>query len=252
MNTPHTAVPRSPELAEDEVHVWQASLGLPPPQLDRLRALLSEDERHRAERFRGAEHAAYFVAARGLLRATLALYLDTAPESLNFRYGPHGKPYLAAGDLGLRFNLSHSHGLAYYAIALEREVGIDIERVRAETPCLDLARRFFSKEESAAITALAPAQQSEAFFRCWTRKEAYIKARGTGLSLPLAQFTVTCLPGVPARLLRTEGDPEQASRWSLADLTPPAGYVGALAAEGTGWRIRHWDTAAWVHAGMQS
>jgi 4'-phosphopantetheinyl transferase len=250
MNTRLAEVPQAPELAKDEVHVWRARLGLPSPQIDRLRALLSEDEQHRAERFRGAEHAPHFVAARGLLRVILGLYLDIAPESLGFRYGPQGKPYLAAGDLGLRFNLSHSHGLAYYAIALEREVGIDIERVRAETPCLDLARRFFSKEESAAITALATAERTEAFFRCWTRKEAYIKARGTGLSLPLAQFTVTCLPGVPARLLSTDGDPEQPSRWSLADLRPPSGYVGAVAAEGTGWEIKHWEAAAWLDAGI--
>lgn len=246
MSVERAPVPQAPALGTDEVHVWCARLGLPSPQLDRLRALLSEDERHKAERFRGAEHAAHYVAARGLLRVILGLYLDTVPELLSFRYGLHGKPELAAG--GLRFNLSHSHGLAYYAIALEREVGIDIERVRAETPCLDLARRFFSKEESAAITALAPEERTEAFFRCWTRKEAYIKARGTGLSLPLAQFTVTCLPGMPARLLSTEGDPEQASRWSLADVRPPSGYVGAVAAEGTGWRIRHWEVAAWLDA----
>jgi 4'-phosphopantetheinyl transferase len=141
----------------------------------------------------------------------------------------------------LRFNVSHSHGLALYAVTRRRKIGIDIERVRPISGPEQLAARFFSAGENAELCALPEHVKHEAFFNCWTRKEAYVKARGEGLSLPLNQFDVSLNPGEPARLLRVERDPQEAARWSLQGLTPAPGYVAALAVEGHGWRLACWE-----------
>jgi 4'-phosphopantetheinyl transferase len=174
------------------------------------------------------------VAARGGLRDVLSRYTGTTPESLRFSYGGHGKPFL--GDEGggglLRFNVSHSNGVALYAVAAGREVGVDIEHVREDFAGLDIAERFFSSREVAALRALPGAERPGAFFDCWTRKEAYIKARGEGLSCPLHLFSVSLTPGQPAALLCTDDEPQEAARWSLVELFPGEGFRAALAVRG--------------------
>lgn len=230
-------------LEPDEVHVWRARLEGRAAEVGDLERLLSPNERARADRFHFLKDREQFILARGTLRRLLSRYLGTEPERLPFRTTPYGKPFLppeAGGDT-LRFNLSHAGGLALYAVTLGRELGIDIEAIRPRVVQESVAERFFAPAEVAALRSLPPDQQPEAFFACWTRKEAYIKAKGEGLSIPLASFEVSLLPGEPAALHRTETDPEEAARWSLTTLDAGAGYAAALAVEGHDWRLRCWE-----------
>jgi len=230
-------------LSGDDVHVWRASLDLPAARVQCLQHTLTADELNRAERFYFQKDRQHFIVARGLLRAILSRYLDMEPDQLRFCYGPHGKPDLAImpGQETLSFNVSHSHGLTLYAVTRSREIGVDLERIRTDLDCEDIAARFFSPCENAVLRTLPAELKPEAFFNCWTRKEAYIKARGGGLSLRLDQFDVSLAPGEPTTLLNTTGDPQEATRWSLRALAPGPGYVAALAVEGHGWRLACWQ-----------
>lgn len=237
--------PRRLELAGDEMHVWRARLDREPAVVRALRDALTPDERERADRFRFEKDRISFVVARGALRDILGRYLGSPPGAISFSTGEFGKPGLAAAadESRLRFNVSHSYGLALYAVNRSREVGVDLELVREDFAGLEIAERYFSPREVRALRALPRESQAAAFFNCWTRKEAYIKARGDGLSHPLHGFTVSLAPGEPAELLATEDDPAEAARWSLAELRPEAGFAAALAVKGprppmTFW---HWS-----------
>jgi len=230
-------------LSSDEIHVWRASLDLSASCVQNLQQTLAADELSKAEQFYLQKDREHFIVARGLLRAILSRYLDMEPGQLRFCYSDHGKPSLAPtpGQETFSFNVSHSHGLALYAMTRSREIGIDLERIRGDLDCEQIAARFFSPSENAVLRALPAKLKPQAFFNCWTRKEAYIKARGGGLSLPLDQFDVSLTPGEPSTLLNTTGDPQEATRWSLRALTPSPGYVAALAVEGHGWRLTCWQ-----------
>lgn len=217
------------------MHVWRVSLKQPPEVLSALSAALAPEELERAARFHFSKDRDSFVVARGVLRDILGRYLGVRPGQVRFTYGEYGKPALAAetsGGLQLRFNLSHSHELACCAVAYGREVGVDVEYLNDRVEVMSLASHFFARGEVAALGALPPDQQLRGFFNCWTRKEAYIKARGEGLSHPLDAFTVSLEPGSPAELLSTERDPAEATRWSLTDLPFGDAYAAALACEG--------------------
>lgn len=219
----------------DEVHVWRADLNPGDSTVRACYELLQPDERLRADKFHFPRDREHFTVARGVLRQILGGYLGSAPEQVRFAYNKYGKPALAADafDAPLSFNVSHSKDIALYAIAGgRRRVGLDIEHLREDFDSLTLAERFFSHAEVAALRALPAEQQRTAFFNCWTRKEAYIKALGEGLSHPLDKFSVSLAPGEPAALLSTDDNPEEASRWSLVELSPGDGYVAALACEG--------------------
>jgi 4'-phosphopantetheinyl transferase len=234
--------PKTLLLGDNEVHVWRASLELPSSRVQRLQGNLSEEELERAERFHFQRHRSHFISARGLLRTILGRYLKIEPRRLRFRYGPKGKPGLA-GDTsrgGLRFNVSHSHNLALYAVTHGRQIGVDVERIRPDLAGEKIAERFFSPREAATLRELPAEMQQEAFYTCWTRKEAYLKAVGEGITLRLDQFEVSVTPGEPAVLLSINGDPKEASYWSLKGLGPGPGYVGALAVKGHGWDLRCW------------
>lgn len=221
-------LPGSPELAEGTVHLWLASLKQPTAYLQSLQRLLSPDEVQKAERFYFEKDKNAYIAGRGMLRKILAAFLNTAPEQITFRYNPYGKPMLA-NPANIDFNLSHSHELAFYAVSRGSVIGVDIEHIRPVNEFWEVARSYFSKNEIAMLETVAEARQLEAFYNCWTRKEAYIKAKGEGLSMPLHQFDVTLIPGEPARLLQTRGDEGEARRWHLESFTPQAGYVAAVA-----------------------
>jgi 4'-phosphopantetheinyl transferase len=205
---------------------------------------LSPDERVRAGRFRFERDRRRFVTRRGLLRRLLNGYVGIDPSRLQLGYGAAGKPVLAqiSGRSKLRFNLSHSGGLALYAFTLAREVGIDLERTRPVSEAETIAGRFFSTGERKLLRGLPRTQQQEAFLNCWTRKEACLKATGVGFGLPPERIEVSLAPGQPARLLSIDGDPQEAARWCLQNLTPAPGYVAALVVEGHGWRLarRQW------------
>ena len=229
-------------LPDDEVHIWHVALDDPVLGLEKLEQTLSTDECMRASRFHFERDRRHFVVGRGMLRSILGLYLKTEPEKLRFSYGVYGKPSLLddSGDNTLRFNLAHSHGLAIYGFVRNREIGIDLEYIYRIPDIDQIAERFFSKYENSVLRKLSTDEKQEAFFNCWTRKEAYIKATGNGLACPLDQFDVSLMPGEPARLLRVNGDKKEASRWSLEALTLDPGYVGALAVAGHDWQVRHW------------
>ncbi|HTU23191.1 MAG TPA: 4'-phosphopantetheinyl transferase superfamily protein [Gemmataceae bacterium] len=227
-----------PVLTTGDVHVWRIALEIGDALLTRLREFLADDERRRAERFHFEKDRRHFIAGRSALRILLAGYLACRPEDVRFTYSSYGKPQLANQASDLRFNLTHSHGLALLAVTRGRDIGVDVERVRdMERDGERLAERFFSPREAAVLRSLPPEQRREAFFSCWTRKEAYIKANGKGLSLPLDQFDVSLRPGEPAALLATRHDPQEVRRWSMQSLLPAEGYVGALAVEGHSWRL---------------
>jgi 4'-phosphopantetheinyl transferase len=224
------------------VHVWLAKLDQPPETLRALHNLLSPDEIERAERFHFRKHRAHFTVARGVLRRILGGYLRVEPSQLRFAYSTHGKPALAGikEHRTLRFNLSHSHQLALYGFTLRREIGLDLEYRREDFACERIAEQFFSQREVEALRALPAPLRTEGFFNCWTRKEAYVKAVGLGLSLPLDQFDVSLSPFEPAALLRTGDDKREAARWSLRELTTAEGYTAALAVEGHDWQLKCW------------
>ncbi len=223
-----------PELKPGNVHVWRAVLDQSEAVCCELEGALSPDERARAARFHFPHDRRRFTVARGVLRHIIGAYLGVQPDAVQFKYGRLGKPALDAGAPPRRlcFNTSHSRTLALFALSRDRELGVDVEYMRAVPDAAHIAERFFSKSENAALKALPPEQQHEAFFTCWTRKEAYIKAIGDGLSRPLHGFEVSLSPGEPARLTRVDGDEYEAHRWSMLDLAPGPGYRGALVAEG--------------------
>ena len=232
--------PEKQTLGNHDVHVWFASLDLDETSVHRLWRTLSADERTRAKRFHFRRDRERFIVGRGLLRSILCSYLATEPERLRFCYDPHGKPHLTSdcGGKTVCFNLSHAQGLALYAVTRHRRIGVDLEYIRSDLVDEQVAERFFAPREVAALHALPASMREQAFFACWTRKEAYIKASGAGLSIPLDQFEVSLQPGEPVRLVSREGDPDEASRWSLKELHPGLGFVAALCVEGHGWELR--------------
>ena len=227
--------------SEDEVHVWRVPLD--DSRITELRSTLSPDECARADRFHFERDRNHFIVARSSLRTILGAYLKKNPPELSFSCSNYGKPSLFGEPAGneLRFNLSHANELALIAVTSNRAIGVDIEFIRPEFASEELAERFFSRTEVSALRALPADMQSEAFFNCWTRKEAYIKARGEGMSLPLNQFNVSLTPESDAALLGNQRDAGEVSRWSLRELHPGPGYRAAVAVEGQGWELRCWQ-----------
>jgi len=227
-------------LLANEVHIWCAVLDLDWANYARLQETLAPEELARAARFHFVKDWQHFVAGRGVLRDILGRYLHREPAEIRFSHGPCGKPSLLV-DCGipqLRFNLARSHGRGLYAIARNREVGIDLERVEPDLANLEIAKRFFSPREFSELCTLPTSLQLEAFFNCWTRKEAYVKARGEGLHMCLDSFDVSLTPGQPSELSSgIDG------RWSLYALTPAPGYAAAMAVEGSNCKLRlyQWD-----------
>ena len=221
-------------LGNDEVHVWRATLDLPIARVVSLEQTLAADERTRAGRFHYERDRRHFIVARGFLRMILGRYLGRDPRALRFGSNPYGKPSLAAesgGDATLSFNVTHAGGMALYAVTANRAVGIDLEGIRMDVECDSIAEHFFSPRERGMLRAVPSAQRPEAFFHCWTRKEAYVKARGLGLSIALDQFDVSVSVAEPAALLQTREEGQESSHWSLHDLPVGEGYVAALAVE---------------------
>lgn len=241
--------PADLRLAEMAVHVWRAFLDVSPAVQRRLEETVSADERAAARRLRLPDHRRRLLASRGIVRLVLGRYLAADPRALRFVRrcgvcgGPHGKPTLAAPYSGLSFSVAHSHGVGLVAVARGRRVGVDCELVRSDVAFLDIAERFFTPAETAALSDVPEAARPEAFFDCWVRKEAYVKGVGLGLSLSLSSFDVW--PADPAgRRVPATGDPWRDRAWHLVDLSPAPGYAGALAIEGDGWTVEGWHAVA--------
>lgn len=228
--------------SDDDVHVWRACLDVKEPRLRSLSHIISKDELRKARRFHFKRDRERFIVRRGLLRTILGRYLDVEPNRLHFCYNPYGKPTLdTSGKEKISFNLSHSHGLALFAIARVGEIGVDLERIRPGLSDDNIAERFFSHPEIALLKTLSGNIRRQKFFSYWSRKEAYIKARGKGLAIPLACFDVSMAPGNPVVLLNPEGVPESSRQWFLRDLIVGSNYAAAIAAEGNGWRLSCWQ-----------
>jgi 4'-phosphopantetheinyl transferase len=234
------------KLQAGDVHVWYIDLAVDAATAGRLAGRLSEAERARAGRFAFDREARRFVVARSALRGLLGGYLGLAPGDLDFTYGAHGKPALAGAHAALGFNLSHSGEVAVVATGWNRALGVDLELRRPLPDLAAVAARSFAPRELAVLAALPEADRPAAFFRCWTRKEAFIKATGQGLAQPLDGFVVSLGPDEPARFLDIDGDPAALGRWTLHDLEPPVGYAGALVVEGA---VRAVQAHVWAAAG---
>lgn len=243
---PWLPAPKRLRLEDDEAHVWRIYLNQEPRAVQALRRTLAPDERHRAEQFHFRKDREHFIVCRGALREILSRYTKASPDGIKFAYGRYGKPALSGevDDGFLRFNVSHSHGVALCAITKGHEVGVDIEFMQESLADLEIAKRFFSSREVSVLQSLPPEQRTIAFFNCWTRKEAYIKALGEGLSHPLHSFTVSLALGEPASLLSIENNPHESSRWSMVELAPGGGHVASLIVDGRVAALHLWQFKA--------
>jgi 4'-phosphopantetheinyl transferase len=230
-------------LPADEVQLWRGDLEALAADESRWQKVLSSDESTRAARFHFSRDRQRFVASRALLRTVLSCYLATDASSVSFSYSKKGKPGLgpAHGGSDIRFNIAHSGGIALLAFTRHREIGVDVEQVRHDFDSGAIARRFFSTHEQNQLADLPAEEKVDAFFRCWTRKEAYIKATGDGLSLPLDQFDVSLAAGETNALLATRPDGSEAGSWRLQEVPGGLGYVAALCVRGQDWRLKGWS-----------
>jgi 4'-phosphopantetheinyl transferase len=217
-------------LPEREVHVWLAELAMPPNQLDSLYGFLDRKEQGRASRFRVRTPREEFVASHAFLRLALSRYLQIDPHEVRFQLAESGKPELADGSQ-LRFNLSHTDGTAVVAVTRNRAVGVDVERIRQDVEAMELAERFFSAAEVHWLRSQPAAGRIASFLACWTAKEAYIKACGTGLSTPLAGFSVIPCAGNEKLQLETFDAPASSRAWSIWQLDLGASLRSALAVQ---------------------
>ena len=238
----HAALTSNPyRLAADEVHVWCVDLDDAPAATSaRLYEALTPAERKRSAGFRFEQDQRRFAVAHGALRDILQRYLESLPDRMEYVHNAYGKPRLDP-EYGhsLEFNLSHSRGLALIGLA-NTAVGVDVEHIRPESDLVEIARRFFSPAEADRLLALPRRLRTEAFFGCWTKKEAYLKASGEGLAKPLDGFSVpltTYAAETPASLRAASNAGGGVKDWSLYTLRPARGYIGALAIEGTNWRV---------------
>ena len=218
----------SSQLSNNDVHIWTMPAKASDAVVAQFRRVLSEDEAKRAARFRFSHLRDSFVITHGVLRHLLARYLSLDPARIFFHYGDKGKPGIASADKP-QFNLTHSGGMAAVAFTTDCQLGIDAEHIRPVEEMQQIANRYFASDEAAELMLIPENEREAAFFRCWTRKEAYIKAIGDGLSCPLDSFQVTLLPNVPPRLIHIEGDRAAAEMWSLHDLSLAPDYAAALA-----------------------
>ena len=230
--------PESIILAEGEVHVWRAPVNCDAGALGRYESILALSERERARKFLIPGARREFIATRGILRELLTAYLGGSAAGLRFNYGRQGKPAVSASDGAppLRFNVSHSHGVAAFAFARQRDVGIDVEKIRQDVAGEEIAKLYFSQSEAAELRRLRRESYAEGFFKCWTRKEAYLKARGEGLQLALSSFQVSIASDKRQELIDETG-----SRWTISAFEPAPGFTGAVAAQGKDWKLRYWE-----------
>jgi len=230
------------QLGENKVHLFLTVLAVAPERAHALSAVLAPEERERSARFKFEKDQIQYSVARATLRQILAKFLATDPRALTFEYNAYGKPLLGEqfANSKIEFNQAHSKGLGLFAVTLNRAIGVDIECHRPDLATMEIAERFFAPQEIQVLGAVAPAHRIEAFFQCWTRKEAFIKARGMGLSLGLDKFTVAFGPGSEARLLTVDPGATDVANWALCDASPARGYSGALAIETKAPAVHKW------------
>jgi 4'-phosphopantetheinyl transferase len=231
---PLASAGRADPLGPRDVHLWLLPLDIAPFAFEQVAAVLNREERDRASRFRSNQDRRRFEAGRGLMRHVLGNYLGLPPTAVRFEYGPQGKPSLTGpgGQTRLEFNLSHSAAWALLGVTRGRAIGVDIEAVRRTPDLEDIARRTFAPAELDHVLRQPPGQRTEGFFTCWTRKEAFVKAMGGGLSIGLKRFVVSIDPHVPAEIRSIDGASQAGSGWTLWGFRPLTGYCAAAAVHG--------------------
>lgn len=234
------------------VDIWRIGPAERDTELHCCYEVLSVDEILRARRFHFDKHRRAFIMTRGTMRQILSLYTNITPADLSFRYGRRGKPRLSNevnNYLDIRFSISHSGNLSLLAVTRGLEIGVDVEAMNPKLPLEEIAKRFFSANENRKLWQLPLALQAECFFSCWTRKEAYLKALGEGLAVPLDSFDVAFGPGVRAALLEVRTNNSEASRWSMYNVAVAKGYKAALVVEGKNHKLhqRQWHSRAIKH-----
>lgn len=236
-----TDPPETAELREGEVHLWRAELNAPQAWTDQAYETLASDEKERAERFIREEHGQRFTVARGTLRILLGIYTGRAPAQIAFVYGKDEKPALAPSTGDVEFNVSHSGDLALLAFSRDHIVGVDLESYREKLEIEKIARRYFSPAETQTLVDLPAHKQEEAFYRCWTRKEAYIKAKGDGMRIRLDAFDVSFSPGEAPKLLRSSEGQAECDAWTVYDIdVERKNFAAALVTRGTAIKVENW------------
>ena len=236
--------PSDLRLLENDVHVWRVRLDEAPSRVRRFIKILSAGEREKAGRFRFERHHRRYIVSHAMLRIILGrFYLNIDPRKLEFGHGDHGKPHVAnhIPERKLYFNMATSHELALYGLTRDHEIGIDVEFQRELRDAEEIAAHYFASGEIAALRSLPGDTKPEGFYNCWTRKEAFIKAVGKGLSFPLDQFEVSLSPGESPRIISIKGDVAQAKHWTLESLDPGQGYIAALAVRKLGVNLTCWQ-----------
>jgi 4'-phosphopantetheinyl transferase len=235
-----TKIPAIAERGDNQIDIWRINLATCSRTSEEWRTLLAPDEVAHADRYYFEQHRCRFTVARAAMRQILSCYAAVAPREIVFRYGTRGKPELSGKLRGITFNMSHSNEAALFAVTRRSALGVDIELVNREIRFAEIARGFFSATEVRCLEMLPPGERADAFFSCWTRKEAYIKAVGEGLSIPLRNFDVAFGPSIPAALLAVRGRSGERERWRMYDIEAPEGYKAALVAEGKAHQIHYW------------
>lgn len=246
MSSPHIIWSQQPKhlrLGRNEVHLWRAFLNQAAANSAVFYPILSTEEIERAGKYRFRKDHDCFVAARGILRTILSYYLKIKPSQILFKYNKYGKPALSElpDKAVIYFNASHSNELALYAFTFVSEIGIDVEYINRNLAFEDIVEKFFSGDEAAMLREFPEEKKAEGFFNCWTCKEAYIKARGQGLSLPLEKFSVSFAAHESDVLLNADDDPDESLRWVIKKLVPTPDYAAAIAVDGRNWRSIYWQ-----------
>lgn len=226
-------------LGMNDVHIWHAHTDISEHQLNELFNVLSPEEIDRANRFYFKSDRKQYVVARGILRNVLSYYCDQLPNQHKFVYNHYGKPFLEINNI--RFNVSHSQSRILIGFTNEREIGVDIEYIKTFERAEEIVSRYFSDYEKNEFHKLPDFLKNTAFINCWTRKEAYIKACGIGLSMPLDQFSVSFIPGDPARLIDIKNEKREKDRWTLKDLKYDHNYIAATVVKGHDLIFKDWE-----------
>lgn len=226
-------------LRENEIHVWHA--GADSKSSGILRCFLTPGEIKRADRYYFPRDRENFIASRGILRVLLGKYLNVQPDGINLHFNKYGKPFLKNCEGSLNFNVSHSNGKILLAFARNHEIGIDIEYIRPDFADLEIARHYFSASEILALSRLPEASRKYGFFSCWTRKEAYIKAKGRGLSIPLDSFDVSVCPDEAPELFSVKNNTGEIRKWKIFSLHAGNDYCASLAVKGNPASIKHFE-----------
>jgi 4'-phosphopantetheinyl transferase len=227
------------ELPKQEIHLWHCRFDANTDSMDAFKGILSEDEKKKAAKFKFDIHREQSIISRGILRMLLGKYLKKHPHDLEFGYTEYDKPFLKSPS-SLQFNVSHSGNQAAFAFVQDVEIGVDIEKIKSDFDVMDIAQHFFSSYEIQSLQALPEKDRVAGFYRCWTRKESFIKAKGSGLSFPLTSFTVS-LNVEYAEILITEWDLRENDEWKLFSFRPFKGYIGALSVRSDVKTVKYWD-----------